>query len=67
MMCKGEKDMKQFIYVFSDGDRDKLLASGAALVRNDEKNKIFVFVNEPNKLTFALTDISYIESDSITL
>jgi len=59
--------MKRFIYVFSDENRDKLLALGCTLLKSHEGSKTYVFVNDGRQLMFdALSDMSFIQSDSIT-
>lgn len=65
--------MKQFIYVFSTEDRDKLLGLGFSLLKEDEDNNIFVFVAEnvydksDIALKFDAVDLSeYMESDTLT-
>lgn len=54
-----------FIYVFDEDARDKLLDMNYKLLKRDEKNHIYVFVNEDHEV-FALDDISHILSDTIT-
>lgn len=55
----------KFIYVFSKDDRDILIKSGFTLLKEDTRNSIYVF-GKSNSLTFALTEVSYIESDTLT-
>ncbi len=57
--------MKKFIYVYSADARDKLLAANYILMKSDERNKIYVFLNE-DKLSFTELDVSYILSDTMT-
>lgn len=57
--------MGKFIYVFSKEARDRLLAGNYTLLKSDESNEIYVFVNQA-EMTFALSDVSYICSDSLT-
>lgn len=57
--------MKKFIYVYSADARDKLLAANYILMKSDERNKIYVFLNE-DKLSFSELDVSYILSDTMT-
>ncbi len=54
-----------FIYVFSNDSRDKLLSAGFHMLKEDEKQEIFVFEN-PVNLKFAMPDVSYILSDTLT-
>lgn len=57
--------MNKFIYVFSAEDRDKLLSQGAMLLRSDEYNQMFVFLND-GELTFENGDIDYLFSNLLT-
>lgn len=57
--------MKKFIYVCSAAARDKLLAANYILMKSDERNNIYIFLNE-DKLSFAELDVSYILSDTMT-
>lgn len=54
-----------FIYVFDEDARDKLLDMNYKLLKRDEKNHIYVFVNEDREV-FTLDGISHILSDTIT-
>ena len=55
----------QFIYVFSRQDRDTLLRAGFLMLREDEPNCVFVFKTD-DRLSYALTEMSYIRSDSMS-
>lgn len=55
----------KFIYVFTEKERDALLNAGFILLKDDPANSIFVFVFD-GRLRFALDDISYIETDTLT-
>ena len=57
--------MEQFIYVFNSDARDILLGSGFQLVKSDDKNGIYIFANQPT-MTFALSQVSYIASNTLT-
>ena len=57
--------MKDFIYVFDEKARDKLLAMGYALLKTDERNKVYVFKNSDIQ-TFSTKDFSYITSNTLT-
>ena len=57
--------MEKFIYVFSRDARDTLLASNYTLLKSDEQDDIYVFANRAD-MAFALADISYIRSDTLT-
>lgn len=56
--------MEKFLYVFSEEDRDALLSMGYTLLKSDGKG-IYVFVNQANQ-TFALTNVQFVRSDTLT-
>ena len=62
--------MKQFIYVFTTKDRDKLVAHGYALLKNDETNSVFVFASQGSSdLSYDALDTTignYCLSDTLT-
>lgn len=57
--------MNKFIYVFSQSDMDKMLFKGFLLLKSDQHNNMYVFLNDGN-LTLDDLDISYILSDKLT-
>ena len=57
--------MEKFIYVFSKSARDSLLAANYTLMKSDEQNEVYVFANQMD-MTFALADISFIRSNTLT-
>lgn len=57
--------MEKFIYVYSSEARDKLIAANYKLLKSDDRNRTYVFLNE-NKLSFEKLDVSYILSDVMT-
>ena len=57
--------MEKFLYVFSKEVRDRLLAANYTLLKSDEKNETYVFANQMD-MTFALADISYIRSNTLS-
>ena len=57
--------MEKFLYVFSKSARDSLLAANYILLKSDEQNEIYVFADQMD-MTFALADISYIRSNTLT-
>lgn len=57
--------MEKFLYVFNKEARDRLLSANYTLLKSDEKNEIYVFANQMD-MTFALADISFIRSDTLT-
>ncbi len=58
---EGEK----FVYVFSKEARNKMIAAGYKLIKSDEKNKQYIFENNP-VLTFSNLDISTIKSNMLS-
>ena len=56
---------QKFIYVFSKSARDRLLAANYNLLKSDEQNEVYVFANQMD-MTFALADISFIRSNTLT-
>lgn len=57
--------MEKFIYVFSKSARDSLLAANYTLLKSDEQNEVYVFANQMD-MTFALADISFVCSNTLT-
>ena len=57
--------MEKFLYVFNKQARDSLLPANYTLLKSDEQNEIYVFANQVD-MTFALADISFIRSDTLT-
>ena len=57
--------MPKFVYVFSEKDKEKLLADGYELIKDDAGNGIFIFVSQPN-FRYVLGDTSFVESDTLT-
>lgn len=57
--------MKKFIWVFTEEARDKLLQDNYILIKSDLKNNIFIFENK-KEMSFALSSVSYILSDTLT-
>ena len=57
--------MEKFIYVFSKSARDSLLAANYTLLKSDEQNEVYVFANQIDR-TFALANISFIRSNTLT-
>lgn len=57
--------MYKFIYVFVKEASDALIERGFNLVKSDEKNKVYVFENNPNlKFTFSKKD--FVFSNTLT-
>lgn len=57
--------MDKFIYVFTKETSDALILQGFNLVKSDEKNKVYVFENNPTlKLTFSKKD--FVFSNTLT-
>ena len=59
------ENMEKFLYVFNKEARDRLLAANYTLLKSDEKNETYVFANQMD-MTFALADISFIRSNTLT-
>lgn len=57
--------MNGFVYVFSDKGRDILLDREYELLKSDELNHIYVFVNK-DKQNFACDGVPYVLSDTLT-
>ena len=57
--------MEKLLYVFNKEARDRLLAANYTLLKSDEKNETYVFANQMD-MTFALADISFIRSNTLT-
>lgn len=57
--------MTNFIYVFDENAKNKLLDMQFKMLKADDKNNIYIFVNEGRK-NFAIDDISYVMSNTLT-
>lgn len=57
--------MEKFLYVFDSESRDELLTAGFRLLKSDKKNDVYVFANRMD-MTFALEDISFVRSNTLT-
>lgn len=57
--------MEKFLYVFNKEARDRLLEANYTLLKSDEKNETYVFANQMD-MTFALADISYVRSNTLS-
>ena len=57
--------MEQFLYVFEEEARDKLLAEGFVLLKSDNKNDVYIFANKTD-MNFELVDITFVRSDVLT-
>lgn len=57
--------MDKFIYVFTEDARDRLLADGHEMIKKDDQNNIFIFIND-GKMDFSLNEVSFISSDSLS-
>lgn len=56
--------MKKFIYVFSEDDKNILIAKGYTLIKSDELSNTYVFENQPEQ-DFSL-NVSLVYSDTMT-
>ena len=57
--------MDKFIYVFNKDAKEKLLAKGYKLLKEDSHGGIYIFENNKS-LNFEECDVSYIFSDTLT-
>lgn len=57
--------MNKFLYVFSEKERDKLLALHFNLLKSDKSKHTYVFENR-DELYFDLNEIHAIPSDTLT-
>lgn len=57
--------MEQFLYVFEEEARDKLLAEGFVLLKSDNKSDVYIFANKTD-MNFELVDITFVRSDVLT-
>lgn len=57
--------MNKFLYVFSEKDRDALLASHYNLLKSDELKHIYIFENQ-DELRFDLQDVVVVQSNTLT-
>lgn len=60
----------KFIYVMNDKDKDTMLAMGYTLLKENKKNKVYVFANKDtavfsDSLDIDKANISYVLSDTI--
>lgn len=54
-----------FIYVFDADAKNKLLEMQFMMLKSDDKNNVYIFVNDDNK-NFVVDDIPYVISDTLT-
>lgn len=57
--------MPNFIYVFGEQEKDRLLALKYQMVKCDKNKHIYVFLNK-EQIDFAVGDIKYALSDMLT-
>jgi len=57
--------MGKFIYTIHSEARDRLLKLGYVLLKQDERNNIYVFENKPG-VDLSFMDNGYILSDTLT-
>lgn len=57
--------MEHFLYVFSQDERDALLALNYMLIKSDDEKNTYVFENR-GELHFDLNEIHAIPSDTLT-
>lgn len=57
--------MNQFIYVFREEDRDRLISSQKfKLLRDDDAQHVYIFLSEGN-IQFDLSDTDYVLSNTL--
>ena len=57
--------MLNFIYVFNEKDKDKLLSRGFTILKSTPEKHIYIFANERrDELVF--DDVDYVLSDMLT-
>lgn len=61
-----KRPLKEFIYVFSEEDRDKLLGFGFLLLKNDLRNSVFVFKSNDDLKFDLFTVKNFVESNTLT-
>lgn len=54
-----------FIYVFDADAKNKLLEMQFMMLKSDDKNNVYIFVND-DKENFVVDDIPYVISDTLT-
>ena len=57
--------MLNFIYVFSEKDKTKLLERGFSLLKSSAEKHIYIFANE-QRTELVFDDVDYILSDTLT-
>lgn len=57
--------MQKFLYVFTEADKNALIAAGYFLLKSDKSNNIYVFENR-EKECFALDESEHLFSDTLT-
>jgi len=55
--------MEKFLYVFDEATRDRLLKRNFKLLKSNEKDNVYVFINDPE----AMIGEAVFESDTILL
>ena len=58
--------MDRFIYVFDEATRNEMLKNGFEMIQSDEKKRVYVFLNRPDKL-FTLNGIASVRTNMISL
>jgi len=56
---------ENFIYVFSEDARERLLQMQYQLLKRDERNHVYVFVNKTNQ-NFECDGVDFILSNTLT-
>lgn len=55
-----------FIYVFSKEDAEKLKGSGMVLLSENHERSTYVFLFEPIRLSFSISDMRHVLTDTLT-
>lgn len=57
--------MKKFIYVFSEKDRDELIRAGYTLLKSDENNLTYIFLNR-ECMNFSFENMNNVQIDTLS-
>ena len=57
--------MEEFIHVFGEASKEKLLLAGFELFKEDARQRIYTFLNK-SELDFSLKDVQFVRSSTLT-
>lgn len=57
--------MKKFIYVFSEKDRDELINAGYTLLKGDDNNSTYIFLNK-ECMNFSFGNMRNVQIDTLS-